>query len=184
MRRALASTALATALTIAGLGLALGVGNYVGQAGSLVGGLSAAQTERRSVQVVRVVDGDTVIVDLDGAREYIRVIGLNTPETVAPGTPVQCGGPEASAQAHALMDGQRVTLETDPSQDTRDRYDRLLAYVYLPDGRDFSAVMISGGYGQEYTYKTRYSHQATFRAAEATARKERLGGWATCGWKP
>jgi micrococcal nuclease len=81
-----------------------------------------------------VVDGDTISVVLpDGSHEYVRYIGVDTPETVKPGTPVQCGGPKAHEVNERLVGGHAVTLRFDAER--RDIYDRLLAYVYLPDGR-------------------------------------------------
>jgi len=77
--------------------------------------------------VVHVVDGDTLDVDLAGTVERVRLIGIDTPETVKPNTPVECFGRDASAYAKYLLDGQAVYIEDDPSQDSRDRYGRLLA---------------------------------------------------------
>ena len=79
--------------------------------------------------VTKVVDGDTIWVD-NGGRMKIRMIGLDTPETVDPRKPVQCFGREASAQAKTILGGQQVYLETDPSQDSVDKYGRTLAYVW------------------------------------------------------
>jgi micrococcal nuclease len=90
--------------------------------------------------VLKVVDGDTIHVSVDGKKLKIRMIGLDTPETVDPRKPVQCFGREASAQAKTLLGGQQVYLETDPSQDTVDRYGRTLAYVWTESGRLFPAV--------------------------------------------
>jgi micrococcal nuclease len=150
-------------------------------------GPPAAQTTSAprtpGVAVVRVVDGDTVDVRLpEGRQERVRLIGMDTPETVDPREPVQCFGREASARAHALLDGQTVGLERDPSQGERDRYGRLLAYLWLPDGRDFAQVMIGEGYAFEYTYRLPYAHQEAFQAAQARARAGALGLWApeTC----
>src|ERR1051325_1566007 len=86
--------------------------------------------------VVRDVDGDTVLARAGGRTFYVRLLGIDTPETHRPGTPVECGGPQASARMDALAPpGTQVRLETDPTQDRIDRYGRLLAYVWLPDGR-------------------------------------------------
>lgn len=86
-------------------------------------------------RVLRVVDGDTVHVAYRGRDTTVRLIGVDTPETVHPTEPVQCFGREASEHAHRLLDGRRVYVATDPSQDTRDRYGRLLAYLWLPTGK-------------------------------------------------
>jgi micrococcal nuclease len=132
--------------------------------------------------VVKVVDGDTVDVNLDGQEVTLRLIGINTPETVDPRRPVECFGREASAKAKELLDGQTVRLESDPSQGERDKYDRLLRYVWLPDGRLFNLEMVAQGYAYEYTYETPYKYQAEFKQAEQAARDSQAGLWApsTC----
>jgi micrococcal nuclease len=129
--------------------------------------------------VVRVVDGDTVDVSPGGR---IRLIGIDTPETVDPRKPVQCFGREASAKAHKLLDDKTIALEADPSQGERDRYGRLLRYIWLPDGRLFNLEMIAQGYAHEYTYATPYKYQTPFKQAERTAREQNRGLWAptTC----
>lgn len=134
-------------------------------------------------RVVQVVDGDTIKVDKEGKTETVRIIGIDTPETVDPRKPVQCFGREASAKAHELLDGQRVRLTPDLTQDSRDRYGRLLAYVDREDGLDYGLWMISNGYAHEYTYHLPYQRQAAYRAAEAEARAAERGLWApyTCG---
>jgi endonuclease YncB( thermonuclease family) len=127
--------------------------------------------------VVNVVDGDTIDVQLDGTTERLRLIGMDTPETVDPRVPVQCYGREASAKARELLLGQTVRLEADPSQGERDAYDRLLRYIWLADGRLINLEMIAQGYAHEYTYRTPYKYQQAFRAAEQAARAAGLGLW-------
>jgi endonuclease YncB( thermonuclease family) len=96
--------------------------------------------------------------------------------------PVQCYARDASLHAHGLLDGQSVSTETDPSQGSRDIYGRYLAYIWLPDGRNFGEVMIGEGYAHEYTYRYPYVYQDAFRAAQAEAMANQLGLWspATC----
>ncbi len=140
---------------------------------------ASARAAREAASVVRVVDGDTVEVRLNGRIEKIRLIGLNTPESVDPRRPVECFGREASARAKALLPSSlRVELEPDLSQGNRDRYVRLLRYIWLPDGRNFAAVMIGEGYGFEYTYRLPYRYQERFRAAQRDAREHARGLWA------
>lgn len=136
-----------------------------------------------SVPVLRVVDGDTFSVLIDGKKETVRVIGLDTPETVDPRKPVQCFGNEASLRAKELLEGKRVRLEADATQGERDKYQRLLVYAYLLDGTLFNKRMIEEGFGHEYTYKTPYRFQAEFKDAERRAREEKRGLWAdgVCG---
>ncbi|MDP9317285.1 MAG: thermonuclease family protein [Chloroflexota bacterium] len=129
-------------------------------------------------QVVEIIDGDTVDVLLNGKVERLRLIGLDTPETKDPRKPVQCFGKEASAQAAKILTGQTVLLEEDASQDTRDKYDRLLRYVWLPDGKLYNLEMIIGGFAHEYTYETPYKYQAVFKKEEAAARERGWGFWA------
>ena len=128
--------------------------------------------------VFKVVDGDTIWVDNNGQRMKIRMIGLDTPETVDPRKPVQCFGREASAQANTILGGQSVYLETDPSQDTVDKYSRTLAYVWTASGRLFNLDMIADGYAFEYTYDLPYRYQADFKTAQNDARTHERGLWA------
>lgn len=127
--------------------------------------------------VIKVVDGDTIWVDNNGKRQKIRMIGLDTPESVDPRKPVQCFALEASAQAKTILGGQSVYLETDPSQDTVDKYGRTLAYVWTESGRLFNLDMIADGYAHEYTYDLPYRYQPDFRVAERDARTQERGLW-------
>lgn len=124
------------------------------------------------------MDGDTIAVEVNGQSETLRLIGIDTPEVVDPRKPVQCFGREASAKAKKLLDGQKVRLEADSSQGERDKYDRLLRYVFLENGTHFNQLMIEEGYAFEYTYRTPYRHQAEFKQAEEEARKNKRGLWA------
>ena len=129
-------------------------------------------------KVTRVVDGDTFSVDIDGVITTVRLIGLDTPETVDPRKPVQCFGREASDKAKVTLTGQSVQLELDVTQGKLDKYERLLAYAFLLDGINFSEYMIREGYGHEYTYNLPYKYQAEFKAAEDYARINERGLWA------
>lgn len=102
--------------------------------------------------IVRAVDGDTLVAKIDGdAKESrIRLLGINTPETVDPRKTVECFGHEASAHKHAMIDGKRVLLKGDPQADERDKYDRLLRNVFLEDGTDVNAAMVRDGYAYAY----------------------------------
>lgn len=133
--------------------------------------------------VVKVVDGDTVAINMDGKVETLRLIGLDTPETVDPRKPVQCFGIEASNKAKSVLAGQEVRIEADPTQGVYDKYNRLLAYVYLKDGTLFNKMMIAEGYGHEYTYNAPYKYQSEFKAAEMSAKTGEKGLWANgaCG---
>jgi micrococcal nuclease len=121
---------------------------------------------------VRVIDGDTI--ELDGG-ERVRLIGVDTPETVDPRRPVQYFGHEASAFTRRMAEGKDVRMEQD--RDRRDQYGRTLAYVYLPDGTFLNAEIIRQGYGHAYTrFPFRYERQ--FVALEREARENGRGLWA------
>lgn len=144
---------------------------------------TVAEKPVNASKVITVVDGDTVKVELDGVHETLRIIGLNTPETVDPRKPVECFGQEASNKAKELLDGQFVTLEADTTQGERDKYGRLLRYVFLPDGTDFGKWMISQGFAYEYTYSVGYKYQQDYKAAQREAESAQRGLWAdgVCG---
>jgi micrococcal nuclease len=127
--------------------------------------------------VVRVVDGDTVVVKIDGVDETLRLIGIDTPETVDPRKPVQCFGIEASNKAKEWLSGKMVELESDPSQDERDKYGRLLRYVRIQEGLFYNLEIIKQGYAHEYTYIIPYKYQTEFKNAEDYARENELGLW-------
>ena len=135
--------------------------------------------------VVKVIDGDTLSVDIDGKIEVLRLMGINTPETVDPRKQVECFGTEASAKAKKSLTGQRIRLEGDTTQGERDKYDRLLGYVFLEDGRFFNDLMVREGYAYEYTYSIPYKYQDQFNQAEQEARGNKRGLWAddTCDGK-
>lgn len=145
-----------------------------------------ASTAKTLYPVMRVVDGDTIDVEKDGAKVRVRFIGINAPESVDPRRPVQCFGIEASNEMKRALEGRSVRLEQDSSQDAYDKYGRLLAYVYLPDGTNVNEHMIAAGYAHEYTYRLPYRHQKEFKAAEKNAREAGLGLWKTdtCAGRP
>jgi micrococcal nuclease len=121
---------------------------------------------------VRVIDGDTI--ELEGG-ERVRLIGVDTPETVDPRRPVQYFGKEASAFTRRLAEGRTVRLEF--GDETFDRYQRTLAYVYLPDGTFLNAEIIRQGYGFAYT-RFPFRYQEEFVRLERQAREEHRGLWA------
>ena len=126
-------------------------------------------------EVLKVIDGDTIDVNLDGEMERIRLIGINTPETVDPRKLVECFSHEASEKAKDILSGKRALLESDPAQGERDKYGRLLRYVFLEDGINFNLLMIREGYAYEYTYDLPYKYQAEFKQAQKYAEKNGLG---------
>jgi len=141
-----------------------------------------AQVGLDQYRVTKVVDGDTIHAARDAEEVTVRLIGVDTPESVDPRKPVQCFAKEASSFVSQLLDGKVVTLVIDPTQDEKDRYGRLLRYVLLPDGQVANQSIIELGYGYEYTYDTPYQRQRAFREAQAEARAEERGLWSasTC----
>ncbi len=140
---------------------------------------SKARPGGQAYSVVDVVDGDTVKIQRNGVTETLRLIGMDTPETVDPRKPVQCYGREASTRAAKLLEGERVKIATDPTQDTRDKYGRLLVYLWRSDGLFFNQRMIADGYAKEYTYDVPYQYQSQFRSAERQAREGERGLWSS-----
>lgn len=138
----------------------------------------ATLARSNSYKVIKVIDGDTVAVEINGKKETIRLIGINTPETVDPRKPVECFGIEASNRAKEILTGKRVKLEADSVVGERGKYGRLLRYVFLDDGTNFNKMMISEGYAYEYTYNLSYKYQSEFRQAEKEAREAKRGLWA------
>lgn len=140
-------------------------------------------SDKTLYKVMKVVDGDTIDVLINGKTERIRLIGMDTPETVDPRKVVQCFGREASDKAKSLLQDTEVHLEQDATQGERDKYNRLLAYIYLQDGTNYNQHMIAEGYAHEYTYRIPYKYQSEFKKAQTTAREGEKGLWspATCG---
>jgi endonuclease YncB( thermonuclease family) len=130
-------------------------------------------------EVVRFSDGDTITVNMNGKNETIRMIGVDTPETHDPNTPVQCYGAAASAYTKNLIGDQKVRLEADPTNQNRDRYDRLLRYVYLPDGRLVEAEIIKNGSGFSYT-QFPFTKAEEFEKLEDEAEQANRGLWSNC----
>jgi micrococcal nuclease len=124
--------------------------------------------------VSRVIDGDTIELIMDGSKAKVRLIGVDTPETVHPSKPVEYFGKEASAFTKHMLEGQQVYLEFD--QDRVDRYNRVLAYVYRIDGYFVNLELIKEGYGHAYT-RFPFSKMDEFRAAEKGAREAGRGLW-------
>jgi micrococcal nuclease len=130
--------------------------------------------------VARVVDGDTVVVRLGHRDERVRLIGIDTPESVKPGTPVQCFAVEAANRTKQLLPpGTAVRLERDA--ELRDRYGRLLAYVYRqPDDLFVNLALARDGFALPYTFPPNVAHADQFAAAAADARHGRRGLWDRC----
>jgi micrococcal nuclease len=134
--------------------------------------------DRATVQVTRVVDGDTIEVDYEGRTEDVRYIGVDTPESVKPDTPVQCYALAASHYNERLVDGRRVRLVFDAER--RDDYDRLLAYVYLGD-TFVNAELVRRGYARTLTIAPNTRFAGLFDRLERAAADAGWGLWGECG---
>lgn len=168
--------ALVALLVVASaLGLGLGPGPGSGPFGP--GGTEPAGT----AVVVRVVDGDTLVADVGGHEEHVRLIGIDTPETLAPDRPVECFGAEASNRLTELLPaGTAIRLERDV--EPRDRYDRLLAYVFRSDdGLFVNLAQLEGGYAEAKEYPPNTARRPELDGAERSARAAATGLWGTCG---
>jgi endonuclease YncB( thermonuclease family) len=139
--------------------------------------VTPAKTTPGFYKVSEVYDGDTIAVQMDSRTEKVRMIGVDTPETHKPNSPVECGGPEASDFSKKVLTGAEVRLESDPTNQNRDRYDRLLRYIYLADGRLFNLLLITEGYGTPYT-SFPFQKKQEFIAAGVKAKLENKGVWA------
>jgi len=129
------------------------------------------------VPVIRTVDGDTIVISLNAEETTVRLIGVDTPETLHPSKPVQQYGKEASLFTNNLLKGEQVYVVTDPQQGLIDRYGRTLAYIYrAPDGFFVNAEIIRQGYGHAYTANP-FKYMDEFRQLENFARVASKGLW-------
>jgi micrococcal nuclease len=156
------------------LAAALGLRSLPGGAADGGGGGSAHAT------IVRAVDVDTVVARLSGGgEEHVRYIGIDTPEDVKPGTPVQCYSLRAAARNRDLVEGKQVVLRYD--RERRDRYGRLLAYVYLDHPRMFvNARLVAEGYAKPYPFAPNTAHAAEFDRLAHRAQSDGMGLWSHC----
>lgn len=130
-------------------------------------------------QVSKFDDGDTIQVDMEGKKETVRFIGVDTPETHDPRKPIQCFGKAAAAFTKNVIGENRVRLEADPTNSNRDRYQRLLRYVYLPDGTLVNKKIIAEGYGFALV-SFPFQKMEEFKAVQVTAREQNKGLWGGC----
>jgi len=156
-----------------------------GGAGSAPADLATSGAERAAwpdppkgavaAEVQRVVDGDTFVASVNGRRERVRVIGVDTPESVDPNRPDEPFGEEASNFAKHHLDGQAVRMAGDA--EPRDRYGRMLAYVWLEDGTFWNALLAAEGYAQQLTIPPNVTYADLFRGLVGEARREHRGLW-------
>jgi micrococcal nuclease len=153
-----------------------GAGRAIDAAKSAAGVDTAAPDAGGLRTVVRCVDGDTVVLD---GNEKVRLIGVNTPESVDPRRPVQWFGKEAAAYARSLLQGRRVRLEHDV--EGKDRYGRTLAYLRLEDGTFVNLRLVEEGYAFAYRHPPNVRYAERFRDAERRAREAGKGLWSDPG---
>lgn len=152
------------------------------QQGMLSGVEQSVETNQPgSYSIHHYVDGDTIAVNMDGKVETIRFIGIDTPETHKPNTPVQCYGPAAAAHTKNVIAqaGGKVRLVADSLSSNRDRYNRLLRYVYLPDGTNVNELNVREGYAFYYPYFP-FTKSDAFAVAQQAAKSKNLGLWGNC----
>src|SRR3954470_18255042 len=143
------------------------------------GGKTLQQNQPGLYSINHFIDGDTIAVNMSGAVETIRMIGVDTPETHKPNTPVQCYGPQAANFTKNLIGSSSVRLQADPLDTNRDRYGRLLRYVYLPDGKMVETELINNGYGFAYTLFP-FEKKSDFVSGMQSAQNAKKGLWAAC----
>jgi len=129
--------------------------------------------------VERVLDGDTFVAKVGWHDITVRMLGIDTPETVDPRKPEQCYGKEASNETKSLLSGKSVHLKLNPNREEKDRYGRYLAFVYL-DGVMINQLLLENGFAREYTYGKAYMFQKEFKKIEEQTRKTEKGLWGEC----
>lgn len=146
-------------------------------------------TKPEFAEVSRVVDGDTieVVFSEDSLSlntnlkpvEKVRLIGVNAPESVDPRRPVECMGKESSQYLKSILEGTKVILSSDYTQSQRDKYGRLLRYVFIPENNNtfVNQKIIEDGYAYEYTYKNTYMYQKDFKQSQKIAKSKKVGLW-------
>lgn len=119
--------------------------------------------------VTKIIDGDTVIVKINGEEKSVRLIGIDAPEKN------ECFEKEATEKLKELIGNKKIKLEADETQNDKDKYDRLLRYIYLEDGTLINKRLIEEGMAKEYTYKIPYKFQMEFREVEKLAKEKPAG---------
>lgn len=131
--------------------------------------------------LARVVDGDTIAVEIGGREERVRYIGLDTPETVKPNAPVECYGHDAHSLNARLVGDEGASLTLRFDRELRDRYDRLLAYVYrADDGLFVNARLVAAGAARTLPIAPNTAHASRFSALQHAARTAGRGLWSAC----
>jgi micrococcal nuclease len=142
---------------------------------------SSKAARSQGATIVRVVDGDTLRVEINGQEKVVRLVGIDTPETHKPGVKVECGGRDASASMARLAPaGAAAKITPDPTQDSADRYGRLLAYVVV-DHHTIQREQVRLGWAEVYVYEGKpFQRVDSFRRAERAAKRAHRGVWGQC----
>lgn len=138
----------------------------------------STENKKDFYEVIKVSDGDTIQIMVNDKKQTVRMIGVDTPESVDPRRPVQCFGEKASQKTSDLLLNKKVSLESDTTQGDVDKYKRLLRYVFLEDGTNVNKLLIEQGFGHQYTYNKPYKYREEFIKAETEARENKKGLWA------
>ncbi len=160
------------------VGLGIGVKDAQSFSDNVVGQYLTS-TQPGFYEVVYINDGDTITVRANNREDKVRFIGIDTPEKDHPSKPVQCFSYAATDYLTKLLGDNDVKLVADPTNSNRDRYDRLLRYVYLPDGTNVNAKMIEEGYAFAYT-SFPVTQMDEFVELERLAREANRGLWNAC----
>jgi micrococcal nuclease len=124
-----------------------------------------------------IYDGDTISILYKGRQKTIRLLGIDTPETVDPRKPIQCFGEQASLKTKELLNNRSISLVFNLNREQKDKYNRYLGYVYRDDGLDINKYLIENGYAREYTYGKPYDRQKEFKKLEKQAKEKSIGLW-------
>lgn len=165
-------------LWVIGLLFALGALVYIKKSIITPTSIPTPTIKPNLARLIRIVDGDTIVVEINNQEATVRLIGIDSPEVYDPRKSVQCFGKEATEKIKELINGNYIILTSDSTQDDKDKYSRLLRYVYLEDGTFINQKMIEEGFAFEYTHIVPYKYQAEFREAQKQAKNEKLGLWA------
>lgn len=182
MKNALALNFLAALLVVLGIVSQSQADNLLELVKEIIGDSSSSSTKsvttHQTYLVEKVVDGDTIKVRMNGSLETVRLVGINTPESVDPRKEVECFGVQASDVLEEILLNQSVTLQSDDTQADRDRYGRLLRFVFL-DGQDVGLWLLQEGYARESLYSdTPHVYRDAYLAAEQAAQEAGRGLWA------
>ena len=140
--------------------------------------VGCAESSPGTAVVRQVVDGDTIEVRVGNRNETVRLLGIDTPETVHPDKPVECFGPEASARTKQLLPrGTMVRIERDT--EARDHFGRLLLYVFLGD-QMVNELLVREGLARPLSIEPNTTHTARLQRAADEARTANVGLWAAC----